>query len=493
MIWLAFDIGTTSTKAALIDGNNGGVLAHTHVPYSPEATRTAPGGISEQDPRAWWKASVAAAKQLDCSQVEAIALTGQMQNLILVGNEGEPVRPAILYNDTRAQAEIAAIRQQWGEDKLREITGNEQDASSLLAKMAWVERNQPDGLQKVVLTGAADYIAYQMSFSNSGFSDTTTLSTTGLLHLERNTTWDFDPFTISLEDFVSFETGLPIQGGTKVSEIMERAAEQLGVRTGVPVHLGPGDAGASTIGVGSGESGVPYAYVGTSGWVGFTSDRLYPPETGVFNLAHPQTKVYNPDKLRKYFNVAPLLTAGGNLDFAARLFGSTDYNALTAAALSTTPGKLLYLPYLNGERSPFRDPNARGAFIGLEAGHTPAHLTRAVLEGVAFAYRNALEALMPTFPDALTVTGGAASSVGWMQVFADVLGIQINVAADAEFTGVRGAVIAAKVARGELTTYAPEGWFHTAATYLPTPDRTPHYNAQYARFRAVYPALKDVF
>jgi xylulokinase len=472
--WLAFDIGTTGIKAAILDAK-GRALQSSSRGYAP----VNPPAAGEQNVTDWWEALISAVKDLDCTDVEAIAITGQMQDLILLNVEKKPIRPAILYNDTRAEDEIEKIRAKLSDEMLRATTGNDQDASSLLAKLLWVQKHEPQNIKNCahILMGAADYIALQLTGTFA--SDTTTASTTGLLDIRTHSAFSGDIGISSLAD--RFPKLVP--GGSLIGTVQESAAQQLGLQAGIPVHLGPGDAGAATLGVGGGDIGHPYAYVGTSGWIGLTLPHLTSPDTGAFNLVHP--------KQDRYFCLAPLLTAGGNVDWAAHLFSATDYDKFIDEALERSSTDLLYLPYLNGERSPFRDTKARGAFIGLEMHHQRADLCRAILEGIIFAYRHALETLNPTKGETLILTGGGTRSLTWCQLFANILNIPITVADDAEFVGVRGAVLAAQVANGDQSSFTPPDYFPMSVTLHPHSNHA--YDSQYARFRSAYLALKPVF
>jgi xylulokinase len=257
------------------------------------------------------------------------------------------------------------------------------------------------------------------------------------------------------------------------------------LKAGIPVHLGPGDAGANTIGAGSGELGQVSAYLGTSGWISFTAAVSGAPENGAITLAHPNDALF--------FQTAPLLTAGGNLEWVRDLFQSADYEAIIDRAMSRSPAELLYLPYLNGERSPFRDPLARGAFIGLTPRTNADDLYRAVLEGVVFAYRHALSALAGANVQSLILNGGGTRSRAWCQLFADITGVTVNVAADAENGGLRGAMVAARVADGELDGYAPANYFPIAQTLQPQADLKSVYDRQYKLFLDTYLTLRPVF
>ncbi len=480
-LWLALDIGTTGTKAALLD-ENGQVQRSTYCDY---ATHTMGGGVVEQDARDWWNAAVAAARELNPVEVDAIVLTGQMQNLILLDAQGLPVRPVILYSDLRAHAEVAALHESIGRDVLCRLTGNNQEAGSLLAKLRWLLAHEPDSLNRAVhlLVGAADVVAFGLT--GVAASDTTTASATGLMDIvSRRWLSSADLSRLGIASVERLFASLH-PGGAEIGTVTPTAAAEWHIRPGIPVILGPGDAGATTLGVGSGVPGHPYAYIGTSGWIGFTAENPGSPETGVFTLAHPRPG--------QFICVAPLLTAAGNFDWARSLFDVESHAAMIDSALAQPPSRLLYLPYLNGERSPFSDPFARGAFIGLEPRHTQADLVRAVLEGVAFAYRHALDSLMTTPIAHLVLTGGGTRSPGWCQMIADITGVEVSIAPDAANVGLRGAMLAAQIARGERTDYALAPETRQTASLRPNPSLRAHYDRQYAHFRAAYPALKSLF
>jgi xylulokinase len=480
--WLAFDIGTTGTKAALLDDSLH-VLSSAYAGY---ATHSAAGGVMEQNSDDWLTAAIDAARGLDAQSADAIVITGQMQDVILIDKDDKPTHPVILYSDTRAHAEAEAINVRLGADHLTALTGNEQGTGGLLAKLRWLYQHQPHVLTKAyrLFVGAGPFLSYRLT--RIPVLDTTTASTTGLMQLDSRAWLHDDILTPAIGDeLLRLRRGVMVDGGARVGVVSGGAAVRFGTRAGIPVHLAPGDAGAATLGAGAGESGQTYAYVGTSGWVAYTSDQRGDPSQGVFTLAHPHPE--------RFICVAPLLTAGGNFDFAKSLFGAESHADLFDAALAQPPTPLIYLPYLNGERSPFSDPFARGAFIGLQPAHTAHDLTRAVLEGVAFAYKHALDALIRTPITRLMVTGGGAQSMSWCQLLADVTGVEVAIADDAEHVGLRGAVLSAQVASGERSSYALQ---QIPTTLLMPQDDSAtraHYEKQYGHYRAAYPALKGLF
>jgi xylulokinase len=480
MIWLAFDIGTTGTKAVLIDEAQT-ILTSAYSSY--ETTRGQHGEV-EQNSLDWWQAVIKTSRDLsshsEFSKISSIVVTGQMQDVTLLNDVGEPLRNSILYSDSRAQTEAKEITTRLGVDELHNKTGNEQDSSSLLAKFLWLERHAFEMLRqsKYIFLGAADVITFWLT--GQVVTDTTTTSTTGLMNIEKREY--LEPFFEGL-GLEHLQPKLPTlqNGGKLVGHLTARAASEFRVSEGIPIYLAPGDAGSTTLGAGSGELGEAYAYLGTSGWIAFSSEERSR-ERSVFTLAHPHSK--------RFIQIAPLLTAGGNLQWIRDLFSSNDYESIISEALSSQLSSLLYLPYLNGERCPVRDPLARGAFIGLSSTTTKAQMTKAVLEGIVFNYHHALQLLCPIFPKSLTLTGGGTKSAQWCQLFADVLGIPVQVMNDAEFVGVRGAQLSALVASGKRQDYEVN---NECVTFEPNRELEPHYSKLYDAYLDIYPALKETF
>jgi xylulokinase len=480
-LWLILDIGTSSVKAALV--RDDGIIQRAAV--EPHPTHSAERGIVEQNAEDWWRAVVLACAALgsERASVSAIAVTGQMQDLILLDADGDPLLPVILYSDTRARSEAAEIIGRTGEERLRELTLNEQGADSLWAKLLWVARHAPDAIERarILLFGAADYVTYRLT--RIAVTDTTTASTTGLLYGDSRR-W-FETAFLAQMGLDAFAPLLPasIPGGARIGALTADAAALIGLPSGIAVYHAPGDAGSTTLGAGSGEIGRAYGYLGTSGWVGFTADTPGSPEQGVFTLAHPRKG--------QFIQVAPLLTAGGNLAWARGLFDSAAYETVIAEAIERPLTGIIYLPYLNGERAPFVDPLARAAFIGMGSSTERADLVRAVLEGVAFAYRHALDALLSQPPERLILTGGGTRSRAWCQVFADVLGVPIALVREPEHVAIRGALLSAQVAQGRRESYT----LAESETALLHPVREMHerYGRKYAIYRAAYPALKPLF
>lgn len=494
---IALDIGTTGTKAALVD--RGGRLLATG--YADYPTHTANGGVVEQDPADWWRATCTALVQMwrsapaqAAQRVAAVSLSGQMQDLILLGAEGAIGR-AILYSDSRAQAEAAIVAEKIGQATLTRITGNEQGAGSLLAKWRWLQTHEPDRLAtcRKILVGAHDYIGWQLC--GAAGADYTTAATTGLLDLAENR-WSLEPLTVLELDADKLPT---LHAATSVQgEVTAAASAVTGIPSGTTVFRGAGDLAATTVGVGAGEPGRLYCYLGTSGWIAASLDQATPrPAAGVFTLRHPDPQ--------RYIQVAPMLTAGGNVDWwrtqvancelrAQGVPASYEYLNEQAATALAGSGGVIYLPYLAGERSPFSDPHARGAFIGLSTRTTQAEMARAVLEGVAFAYRSLREALKIHQSGPLYMVGGGAKSPIWPQILADVLACPVQVVEAPGDAAARGAAILAGVGLGWYSSFAPGAeFFPVAKNFLPETAHSQLYDEVYPLFRTLYPQLCGAF
>ncbi|MBN8636001.1 MAG: xylulose kinase, partial [Anaerolineae bacterium] len=289
-LWLIVDVGTSGAKAALITA--AGELRRTAT--ESYETFSAEGGVNEQHAADWWNAVIAVCRAFgdDVQHVGAVAVTGQMQDCILLDSNGLPTHPVILYNDTRAGAEAETITGRIGVDRLMALTGNEQGADSLWAKLRWLVHHQPEALAQTrhILFGAADAVIFQLTGQAS--TDTTVASTTGLMDLQARRWLGVD--VLDSMGIGACAGKLPplVAGGGQVGTVTERAAAVTGLSVGIPVYHAPGDAGAATIGAGSGEMGRAYGYLGTSGWVAFTATTPGSPLNGVFTLAHPQPDQY---------------------------------------------------------------------------------------------------------------------------------------------------------------------------------------------------------
>ncbi|TKK91459.1 sugar kinase [Herbidospora galbida] len=407
------DVGTSAVKALITDAE-GRIVARGQASHPTH--RPGPGRV-EQDPDDWWRGAAEALAQCGAARnrVKILAVTGQMQDLICPG------RPAILYSDTRAVTEhdqaLTLLPDEWPL-----VADNAPDVTSLPGKLLWLRQTQPAVLAaaEVLLMGAAGHLVRRAT--GIAACDLTTATTTGLLDACRRTWWEPAVTLLGLDGL------LPplVDGHTVTGELRTR---DLGLPTGIPVVLAPGDAAATTLGVVGADTGRAYAYLGTSGWLAVVTDRPDRPEA-THRLALPRPG--------HTLLIGAMLNAGSAADWARAAFlPGADPAAADTLAARCGPSGLIALPSLAGERYPVRDPDARGVLIGITPSTTPAQMYRAMLEGVAHVFGALLDAL-PVAEGPLPVCGGGAASTLWSQIMADVTGRPI-IAVDAAFSAAFGA------------------------------------------------------
>lgn len=476
----------------------------------------------EADACDWWNAALHAAREcLDSSeakltQLRAISVSGQMQDVILLPHDADsPPPPVILYSDSRATIEAEEVEALGGGiERIVRVTGMRQAATSLLAKLRWLDRHCPDAASSCsrLLIGGHDYVTGRLC--GSWVSDATTASTTGLTKIS-----DPGSYAEELINDVGLSHWLPklpplVPPDEPCGRVTLKAAEQLGnpELEGLPVFHSCGDAGACTLGCGAGVVGPQYAYVGTSGWVagsfnkksnlnavmeGRQSPELNSP-TGVFTLAHPDPSLV--------FRTGSIMTAGGNLSWASNLFASNDSTSSVRDKMAITDelvsciqvgsGGVLYLPFLQGERCPFEDGDVRASFLGLSMETTRGTLLRAVMEGVAFGLLSAQEGMatdtkLGSDRPPLRMVGGGARSPVWPVILANVFNQCVEVLADSQEVGVKGAAILAGRWLGWHTGFAPKGeWVKTERQIVPNPQYVNTYEELYSIYRGCQNSLQ---
>jgi len=438
---LAIDVGTTAVKAAIVDGDG---LA-TVVEESVGVSTPHPGWV-EQDTEEWWTATVRATRRLKVDGVAAIAVTGQMQDLIPVDEESA-LRPAILYSDQRATAEHAELAVGLGDEWTRRAMATP-DATNVAAKWNWLRRHEPDIVSRTsrVLLGGAGFVTWRLT--GRATSDMTTAATTGLLDVGSGSWWS------TLVDAIAVP--VPELTAGRVGPIDAAVAESLGLAPDTTVFHASGDAVSTSIGVLGDHLDTPYAYLGTSGWVG-TLRRSAEPLPGLIVLPAGE----------RWLSVAPILAAGAAVDWARGILGvdTTGFDRLATDVCAAREG-VVFVPHLDGVRLPTPDPLASGSFIGLRRSTTRAVMAAAVYEGVARSLAELADIVLGGRRGELRVCGGGSRSDVWCQTIADVLGHTVVRVAD-EHASLRGA---ASETLGHLTgrTLAPTP---TLARFEPRPDR----------------------
>lgn len=412
---LGIDLGTSSLKAVLVDEGEG-VVAQAAAPLRTVNPRP---GWSEQDPDEWWAALRQAVRELAAAapdafrSVRALGLSGQMHGAVLVGRDGGALRPAILWNDARAVAEcdllMAAV------PDLPSIAGIVAMPGFTAPKLLWLRRHEPQTVGrawKVLLP--KDYLRLRLT----GEAVTDMSDAAGTLWLDQAAR-DWSEPILAATGLCREQMPTLVEGSDTAGELSPALRREWGIDGPVILAGGAGDAAAAGIGIGAVEDGDAFVSLGTSAQYFVTDDRYRPqPETLLHAFAHALPG--------RWFRMAAMLNGAACLEWAARLVGAPDIGALLqrTEANFRGPSRLLFLPYLSGERTPHNDPHARGVFFGLDVASGPLDLVQAVLEGVAFSLLEAQQALdaAGVHPDRVAAVGGGAQSRFWMQILAHCLG-----------------------------------------------------------------------
>ncbi|MBE5808570.1 MAG: hypothetical protein E7317_09565 [Clostridiales bacterium] len=477
-----FDIGTTAVKAVLVDASSN-VLWQG----SEEIPTLFAGDRREQDPRAWWAAfkSLFGRMREAGADICAICMSGQMQDVIPVGADLEPLCPAILYSDGRAREQARRILDLAGAERIARITGNPFDGSIPLPKIVQIREEAPELYDKAraFLISSKDYVIARLTGVCAG--DRTACSTAGCMDIETGA-WSeemLDAAGVSPEKLPWLCAAHEAAG-----HVTAQAARETGCPQGIPVYAGAGDAGATSLASGLARPGQYNINLGTSGWVATVSTGALRRE-GVFNLsAMPQGLV---------INVVPFLNGANVHRFVSTLFShdaSPDYAHVDALLTQAAPGAhgVTALPYLVGERFPVLDASARAAYVGMTPETTQADLAQAMLEAVAFSIRQGL-AQMDAPPDEITLIGGGARVAGWRQILADVLHAPVTVFGDADTLPARAIAAAAWIGEGVLEDYGAfvERLKRDGALRVDPRERYAGlYDECYERYLKLYPALK---
>ncbi|MES1156846.1 MAG: xylulokinase [Alphaproteobacteria bacterium] len=409
-MFLGIDVGTSSVKAVLVD-ETGAVAEQASAPLP--ISRPHP-GWSEQNPADWWEATNAAVMALPAKarrSVKAAGLSGQMHGATLLDASDRALRPAILWNDGRSEAECAELER--AEPNARRITGNIAMPGFTAPKLLWVKKHEPDlfaAISTVLLP--KDYVRLRMTGEKaSDLSDAA-----GTLWVDvANRKWS--PDMLAATGLSEKHMPRLCEGPDVTGKLRVELAEAWGMER-VPVVAGGGDNAAGAVGVGVIDAGDAFLSLGTSGVLFLANDRFLPnPERAVHAFCHALPK--------RWHQMTVMLSAASCVDWAANATGSGDAGALLAKveARGRLDGPEIFLPYLSGERTPHNDPHARGVLFGINHDTDSAAIGQAVLEGVAFAFADGLDALVEAGAAVgqISVIGGGARSPWWGKVLAAAL------------------------------------------------------------------------
>ncbi|MDN5003177.1 xylulokinase [Bradyrhizobium sp. GCM10027634] len=481
-MYLGLDVGTSGVKAVLM--SEAGAIVAT---AARELALSHPAPLwSEQDPDGWVDAAIGAVDDLaahhprEVAQVAGIGLSGQMHGATLLGEDGRPLRPAILWNDGRSHAECVELERRC--PSLHAIAGNLAMPGFTAPKLMWVARHEPgifNRVAKVLLPKA--YVRYRLTGEMA--EDMSDASGTLWLDVGRRS-WSVDLLKATGLDLHHMPR---LVEGSEVSAVLApEFAQRWGMAMNVVVAGGAGDNAASAIGLGAIAPGDAFLSLGTSGVVFRVTDRFAPaPEAAVHAFCHALPGLWH--------QMGVMLSAAASLAWLSGVM-ETPAAALLAPLGEHVdgPSPIQFLPYLDGERTPHNDAAASGAFVGLRGAMGRSQIVQAVLEGVAFAARDNLAALTASGSIAeLDLVGGGSRSPLWAQICADVLGIPVHRVEEGEIGAALGA---ARLGRLAVTGEDPAQVCarpRRLASFVPRASVTAAYDEAYRRWRELYPALKE--
>ena len=487
---IGIDASTTATKALLVDesGVVRGVAAAEYGYESPQPL------WAEQSPLLWWDGAVTAIRAVLAQtgvagdEVIGVGLTGQMHGLVLLDASDAVLRPAILWNDQRTAHACDEIREVIGRRRLVEITGNDALPGFTAPKLVWVRDHEPDVWRRVAhVLLPKDYVRLRLTGEHA--MDKADGSGTILFDLAAR---DWSAEVVGALGIDPAWLPPTFEGPAVTGVVSAIAAEATGLRAGTAVVAGGGDQSANGVGVGAVRSGVVALSLGTSGVIFATTDSaLREPEGRVHAFCHAVPG--------RWHMMSVMLSAAGSLRwFRDALAPGVEFGELVAGAAdveAATDG-LFFLPYLTGERSPHVDPLARGAFIGLTTRHDLRHLTRAVLEGVAFGLKDGLDLMVAAGtppPSQIRASGGGIASPLWRQILADVLLAEIATVSTTEGAAYGAALLAGVgVSWWPSVESAAEAAVTASVVATPGPGARA-YAERHAAYQELYPALEPTF
>lgn len=501
---LGIDLGTTGVKAALFAADDGRMLADAFFDYPLYHPHP---GWAEQNPAEWWQATVSAiracldaVKQHESVDVRGLGLSGQMHGVVLLDERQNVLRPCIIWADQRSEAQCRWITERVGEAKLIEYVSNPALTGFSAPKLLWIRDNEPELFARArTMLLPKDYIRYRltgvMAMEISDAAGTCLLDVQhGVWSQEVIRALDLDPALLP-----------PIVPADAVSgKITQEVAAQTGLAVDTPVAGGGADNACGAVGNGVVAPGLALLSVGTSGIVLAYSDEPKVDTSGPV----PRVHTFNHAVPHAWYLMGVTQGAGLSLRWVRdniglperaleRWTGMDAYDFLAREAASVPPGSdgLIFLPYLQGERTPHLDANARGGWIGLTASHDRRHLVRSVLEGVAFSLKDCFTIISEQGLriDQLRATGGGAKSPLWRQIIADVLGTELVLTNTTEGPAL-GAALIAGVASGVYPSLqdACERVVHVTQHTVPQAETAPAYARAYEMYRTLYPALKPI-
>jgi xylulokinase len=497
---LAHDLGTTGNKASLYD-EQGKVIASSFFGYDTQYPQ--PNWV-EQNPNDWWQAVCVSTRKLlekskiDPHQVACICFSGQMMGCVAVDNQAHPLRDAIIWADTRAVSQAQLLIHQVGMEQTYYLTGHRASPSYSGAKIRWIRDHQPDLYKQVYkFLQAKDFVV--ACLTGKFVTDYSDASGMNLLSLQtRNWAPDLlKALEIDPKQLPDLHASTDIVG-----EVTPQAAQATGLAVGTPVVIGGGDGPCAATGAGVVYPGSAYNYIGSSSWIGIaTNEPIFDQAMSNFTFFHLIPGLFTP--------TGTMQAAGGSYQWlrdtfclpekeSAEKLQINPYELMNLQAEKSTPGAhgLLFFPYLLGERSPYWNPDARGAFFGLSMAHTRADMIRATLEGISLNLRMILQSFIDQGVqiNEMRVIGGGANGRIWRQIMADIYGLPIRRPALLSEATSFGAALAGGVGVGIFKDFKlAEQLTPIIDEIYPNKQLKPLYDQMYLTFTKAYPLFEPLF
>lgn len=483
MYYIGADLGTSGLKMILMD--EAGAIKKALVEKYPISYPKS--GWSEQAPQDWENALKRGLQKLGegipKEEIRAIGIDGQMHGLVMIDENDEVIRPAILWNDTRSSEQVEFLNQTIGEDKITQYTGNIAFAGFTAPKILWVRQHEPELFKRIkYVMLPKDYLTYKLT----GILSTDMSDASGMLLLDvKNKQWSREMLQICGLS----EENLPglYESYEVVGTLTEQMAAELGLDNSTKVVAGAADNAAAALGAGTVGDGMCNISIGTSGTVFVASDKFKEGKNkAVHNFVHSDGN---------YHFLGCMLSAASASDWWMRILETINYDREQQNEDDLGNNRILFFPYLMGERSPHNDANARGAFLGLSMTTSRQDMTRAILEGVTFGLRDSLEVIREAgiAVNHSTLCGGGAKSPLWQKLVANILNIEVGILSNEEGPALGSAILAA-VGDGQYPDVetACRAIVKVHETIKPDPAVTQKYDRLYAVYRQGYPALREI-
>ncbi len=487
MYYLGIDLGTSSVKVLVINQDNkiiGDASREYPVSYPKEKW-------AEQDPTDWWTETKNAIKDvvkkydIPKDGIKSMSFSGQMHGLVALDGNNDVLTPAILWCDNRTEEECEDITNHFGQDKLSEYTGNKALTGFTAPKILWVKKNLPEVFQQIRhIMLPKDYVSFKLT----GNYSTDVSDASGMLLLDvKNRTWSKE-----MLDYLGIEEAmLPklYESYEVCGNVTPSVLEELGLEGEIVVAAGAGDQAAGAVGTGTVVEGIVSVTLGTSGVV-FAAHEEYAhdQENRLHAFCHANGK---------YHSMGVMLSAASCLKWwVDTVQKGMNFEDLLeeAATIESEDKNLVFLPYLMGERTPYADPDAKGAFVGMTMLTNRGHMTKAVLEGVSYGLKDSMEILkdIDVPIKEVRVIGGGAKSPLWKQILADMFAVEIQ-EINTNQGGALGAAILGAVGAGHFKDVAQgcEAMIKVTNTVKPNPEKKAYYDEKYQRFTKLYEAIKD--